>query len=141
MHIFDLRPFATFAVTLRALLADPSFRAAFALLSAIVLVGTIFYAVVEGWSLLDSLYFSVITASTVGFGDFAPTTAPGRAFTIVYVLISVGLLVFILSRIAAGMVERKVAHDAAKKRQRRRSRRRGSTTGPDDTGDPAPRLD
>lgn len=123
--IAAMGPFKNFLVTLRTLLADESFRAAFAILAALMFVGTIFYTVVEGWSPLDSLYFAVIAAATVGFGDFAPTTDLGKAFTIVYVLIGVGLLVMILSRIAAGMVERRLEESANGKRQRRLNVRRG----------------
>ncbi|MEX1296099.1 MAG: potassium channel family protein [Candidatus Limnocylindrales bacterium] len=120
-----MHPFKNFVVTLRTLLADESFRAALSILAALLLVATIFYTVVEGWSPLDSLYFAVIAAATVGFGDLAPTTDLGKAFTIVYVLIGVGLLVMLLSRIAAGMVERKLEETAGNEpRKRRRVRRR-----------------
>jgi voltage-gated potassium channel len=120
-----MHPFKNFAVTLRALLADEAFRAAFAILAALMFVGTVFYTVVEGWSPLDSLYFAVIAAATVGFGDYTPTTDLGKGFTIIYVLIGVGLLVMILSRIATGMVERKLQESSrAEPRKRRRVRRR-----------------
>ena len=109
MRIIDPHPYLNFISTLRSLLADEAFRAAFATLAAMVLSGSVFYSLVEGWSLLDSLYFAVVAASTVGFGDLAPETALGKAFTIVYILISVGLLVLILSRIASGMIDRRVA--------------------------------
>ena len=110
MRIVDPHPFLNFVTTLRRLLADPAFRAAFATLAAMLLVSTVFYTVVEEWSPLDSLYFSVIAAATVGFGDFAPQTDIGKSYTIVYVLISVGLLVWVLSRVAAGMVDQRVEH-------------------------------
>ena len=58
------------------LLKNPKFRAALAWLLLILLIGTVFYHLEEGWSWLDSLYFSVITLSTVGYGDFEPTTMP-----------------------------------------------------------------
>ena len=119
-----MHPFSSFVVTLRQLLADPAFRAAFSMLVALMTVGTLFYAVVEGWSLLDSLYFAVIAAATVGFGDFAPQTDPGKAFTIVYVLTGVGLLVMILSRIATGMVEQRLQGQASSTPRKRRLRTR-----------------
>ena len=121
-----MHPFKNFLETLRALLADEAFRAAFAMLAALMTVGTVFYVVVEGWSPLDSLYFAVIAAATVGFGDFAPQTDLGKAFTIIYVLIGVGLLVMILSRIAAGMVERRLEQSADGEPGKRRLRRHRS---------------
>lgn len=136
MRWLDPHPISNFIQTLRSLLRDEAFRAAFAILVAMLVTGTIFYTLVEGWSILDSLYFSVIAASTVGFGDFAPQTAPGKVFTIVYVLVSVGLLVLILSRIASGMVDRRMAQTTDESRRRRHTRRR-SGSDDDGTTDPA----
>lgn len=59
-----------------------------------------FYNSVEGWGLLDAFYFSVITISTIGYGDLAPQTALGKLFTIEYVLIGLGLFVASASAIA-----------------------------------------
>ena len=60
-----------FATLLRFLLAfarslrDPEFRALLIVAASMLLSGTIFYSRVEGWSLVDSLYFSVITLTTI----------------------------------------------------------------------------
>ena len=50
------------------------FRPIFALVFATLLVGSIFYRVVEGWHLFDAFYFSVVTLATIGYGDFSPET-------------------------------------------------------------------
>jgi uncharacterized membrane protein len=131
-----MHPFKDFVVTLRRLLADEGFRAAFAMLTALMVIGTIFYVIVEGWSLLDSLYFAVIAAATVGFGDYTPQTDLGKAFTIIYVLIGVGLLVMILGRIATGMVEVRLEQSTDEQpRRRRRLRRRRPDASSSDDGD------
>ena len=58
----------------------------------ILAAGTTFYHFAEGWNVLDSLYFSVTTLTTVGFGDLVPKTEVGKFFTVVYILTGVGIL-------------------------------------------------
>jgi len=70
---------------------DSEFRLLSILVSVCLLIGTAFYRLVEGWSWLDSLYFSVVTLTTVGYGDLNPTTPISKIFTIVYILIGLGL--------------------------------------------------
>ena len=73
-------------------LRDAEFRAMFYWVIGLLALGTWFYARVEGWSGLDALYFSVITLTTVGYGDFSPQTPGGKLFTIFYVLIGLGII-------------------------------------------------
>jgi hypothetical protein len=131
--IAGMHPFGAFLAAVHRLQADPSFRAAFSMFAGLIIVGTAFYSVVEGWSPLDSLYFAVIAAATVGFGDFAPQTDIGKAFTIVYVLVGVGLLVMILGRIATSMVELRLESQASQQPQRRRLRIRSRPPKVDDS--------
>lgn len=49
----------------------------------IVPIGTIGFMWLEGWSFVDSLYVTVITLSTIGYGDLTPEDPYGRLFTIV----------------------------------------------------------
>ncbi len=58
----------------------------------ILAIGTWFYARVEGWRALDALYFTITTLTTVGYGDFYPTTDAGKIFTIFYIFVGIGLL-------------------------------------------------
>lgn len=104
-----------FFTTLRSLvtairrgLSDPQFRALAFLVAVLLTSGTFFYWRVEGWTLIDSLYFSVITLTTVGYGDLAPSTTASKAFTIVYVLIGLGILVSFLSAVAGHAVEARI---------------------------------
>ncbi len=59
----------------------------------VLIFGTIFYHIIEKLSWLDSWYFSVITLTTVGYGDITPKTDMGKLFTTFYVLIGVGIIV------------------------------------------------
>lgn len=81
-------------------LADPEFRALFVVLVALIASGTAFYSTVEGWTVVDALYFSVMTLSTVGYGDLAPTTDLSKIYTIVYVLVGVGVFVAFITKLA-----------------------------------------
>jgi voltage-gated potassium channel Kch len=71
---------------------EPEFRSIFTLVIFTLTLGTITYHSIEGWTWLDSLYFSVITLTTIGFGDLAPATDIGKIFTIIYVFIGLGIL-------------------------------------------------
>lgn len=84
--------------------ADPQFRGLLYLSALLLLAGMFFYHRVEGWTLLEALYFSVITLATVGYGDFYPHTGAGRVFTILYVLIGLGIVLALLTRLAGGAV-------------------------------------
>ena len=85
--------------------ADARFRALAYLTSLTLAAGTLFYWRFEDWSFVDSLYFSVITLTTVGYGDFSPTSTGTRVFTIFYVLFGIGLIVALLSSVAGHAAE------------------------------------
>jgi voltage-gated potassium channel len=59
----------------------------------------------EGWSLIDSFYFSAITLATVGYGDFTPKTTTGKLLTIAYIFMGFGLLVALLTHFGDVLVE------------------------------------
>ncbi|MCQ1536159.1 two pore domain potassium channel family protein [Methanosarcina sp. KYL-1] len=85
----------TLVLFLRALkkqLENEEFQTLLFLVIMILLLGTFFYHNVEGWGWLDSLYFSVITLTTIGYGDFSPKTDLGKAFTMIYVFAGLGIL-------------------------------------------------
>ncbi len=89
-----------FARALWRSLKDPEFQGLFFLVIVMLVSGTFFYWRVEGWSLLDSLYFSVITLTTVGYGDFSPSTTAGKIFTIFYIFIGLGIILGFVNAVA-----------------------------------------
>lgn len=89
-----------YAAVLRVFIEEPLFRGLFVLAVIALVTGTVFYHLAEGWGWLDSLYFSVVTLTTIGYGDFAPTTELARAFTIGYVLIGVGIIALFVTAVA-----------------------------------------
>lgn len=96
---------ARFWAAIRFALRDPMFRVLAALTASLLLVGTVVFNRVEGWSYLDSFYFSAISLATVGYGDFAPHTAAGKLLTVFYVFCGIGLLVALLSRFADALIQ------------------------------------
>ena len=77
-------------------------------------MGTIFYWSVEDWTFIQSLYFSVVTLATVGYGDLTPTTDYSRIFTIIYIFIGLGVLVLFLSAIAQQYMRQKAGTPAVR---------------------------
>ncbi|GIK84152.1 MAG: hypothetical protein BroJett025_07740 [Patescibacteria group bacterium] len=59
--------------------------------------GTFFYATEEGWSYFDSFYFTFVTITTVGYGDFHPTTVLSKTFTIFLIFMGVGLGLYVIT--------------------------------------------
>lgn len=65
----------------------------------IIMGGSAVYHFVEGWSWIDSIYFSVITLTTIGYGDFAPQTDIGKLFTVVYIIIGLGMILTFINAV------------------------------------------
>ena len=79
---------------------------AFIALAGLIAVGTVAYHYLEHWSWLTSFYFSVCTLTTVGYGDFYPTTDLSRLFTAIYVLVGVAIAFTSLTLIGAAYIRR-----------------------------------
>jgi voltage-gated potassium channel len=94
-------------------------QAVLAVIVAIAL-GTIAFHLIEGWSLLDSLYVTAQTVTTVGFGDKTPTTPQGRIFATVFMLVGVGVVLYALTATVQSIVQSELL---AAFGQRRRSRK------------------
>jgi len=69
------------------------------ILILIVLTGTLIYHNLEGWRYIDSLYFSVMTMTTIGYGDYSPATDIGKIFTIFYAFMAIGIAFYFFTLI------------------------------------------
>jgi voltage-gated potassium channel len=78
---------------------------AFALFILVALLGTLGYHYLEGWNTLDGFYMTVITMTTIGYGEILPLSQPGRIFTILLIFVSVGIAGYAISVVAAFIVE------------------------------------
>ncbi len=84
----------------------------------LILFGTISYHSLEDWSWIQSFYFTVVTLTTVGYGDLTPTTDDTRLFTAVFILIGVTVVVSSAAYVGQGLIERQ-----GKKREQRNAKR------------------
>lgn len=112
----------------RAIIAvwrDPETKALPLVAGALVLVGTIFYWQLEDWTVIEALYFSVLTLTTVGFGDLTPTSEGTQIFTIAYVLIGLGVFVALLTSVAEQFLRQRAERGAAARERLIALRRRG----------------
>lgn len=81
-----------FIHTFISFLKDKDYRELVIGTLVIILIGAVAYHYIEGWSWLDSIYFSLVTITTLGFGDITPVTTAGKIFTIFYIIVGVGLI-------------------------------------------------
>ena len=94
---------------------DEEFRILLFLLLTFLCSGTYFYWHVEGWSVVDALYFCFMTTSTIGYGDLVPTTATSKIFTIVYSILSIGVFVAAMAKLVIAIVSRRKVINEHKK--------------------------
>ncbi|MCS6884710.1 MAG: NAD-binding protein [Acidobacteriota bacterium] len=71
----------------------------------ISVVGVSGYVVIEDWPLLDAIYMTVITLSTIGYGETHPLSPAGRIFTVFLILTGLGIIGYGLSIFAAFIVD------------------------------------
>lgn len=98
------------------------FRIRYAILAVAIAtaLGTLGFHLIEGWSILDSLYGATQTVTTVGYGDVAPATPKGRLFATVLMLVGVGVVLYALTSTVQSIVQSELV---ATFDQRRRLRR------------------
>jgi voltage-gated potassium channel len=77
-------------------------RLKLSLLLLIIVISTaaLFYRSMEGWSIINALYFAVATASTVGYGDLTPSHEISKIFTIIFIILSTTLTLYSISLVA-----------------------------------------
>ena len=88
------------AKVIRAGWDDEEFRGLTIVLTSWVASGTIIYALSEGWGVVDSFYFCVMTLTTIGYGDLTPTTSTMKVYTVVYAVMGIGLFVAFNAQLA-----------------------------------------
>lgn len=80
-------------------------RLSLLILFATIGLGTVGYALIEGWGLFDALYMTVITLATVGFREVHPLSDHGRAFTLLLIIFGAGIIAYAIGSLLQFMVE------------------------------------
>jgi voltage-gated potassium channel Kch len=93
---------------LRSLARDPQARGLLTVALGLIAGGAFFYRQVEDLSWLDSFYFTIVTLTTVGYGDISPETTAGKVFTMAYLLVGIGILVALISEVATHVIRASV---------------------------------
>ncbi len=71
----------------------------------VISFGTIGYSIIERWNPFDSLYMTIITLTTVGYGEVHPLSKAGKFFTIILILSGVGAMLYALGSGAKTLIE------------------------------------
>ncbi len=79
-----------------------------ACLAGITMIGTAGYIAIEGWSLVDSFYMTIITLTTVGYSEVGEMSTAGRMFTVVILLLGVGKVFYGTATIAEVRFEERI---------------------------------
>jgi voltage-gated potassium channel len=87
---------------------------------AAVALGTVVFHALEGWSILESLYVTAQTVTTVGFGDLTPRTTAGRAFATVFMMVSVGIVLYALTSAVQSIVQSEILATLGQRRLSRK---------------------
>jgi voltage-gated potassium channel len=88
-----------------------------------VAIGTIVFHLLEGWSILNSLYVTTQTVTTVGFGDLSPKTVAGRAFATVFMMVGVGIVLYALTSAVQSIVQSEILATLGQRRLSRKMSR------------------
>ncbi|MFZ5564658.1 MAG: potassium channel family protein [Thermodesulfobacteriota bacterium] len=74
----------------------------------VLLLGTAGYTLIEGWGLLEAFYMTIITVTTVGYGEIHTLSRAGRIFTILVIFLGYGLCLYVAGSVVQFMVDGKI---------------------------------
>jgi len=78
------------------------------LLAAVVAGGTLGYVLITGCSLIDAFYMTIISVTTVGYREVVPLQTPGKIFTILLIIMGLGIVFYVLETIVEDTMEGRI---------------------------------
>jgi voltage-gated potassium channel len=93
------------------------------LIILILLIGMSGYMLIEGWDAIDSLYMTVITLATVGFGEVHAVSEWGRIYTMILIFLGVSYFLYVVGAMMQFMVEGRIRHILGRQRLDRKINR------------------
>jgi voltage-gated potassium channel len=73
---------------------------------AVLIIGTVGFMLLQDLSFIDAFYFTIVTISTVGYGDIHPTTDASKGFSIFLIIIGIGTFLTIVTSVTQMMIQR-----------------------------------
>ncbi|UKM63708.1 potassium channel family protein [Flavobacteriaceae bacterium GSB9] len=119
MFSFFLNVYRFAKIIFKGIKEDSEFRFLFLFVIFLLIGSTLFYYQYENWLVIDALYFSVMTMSTVGYGDFVPNTVTSKIFTIIFTFLSIGAFV----ALTANMIQLSIDNSHKKVWKRNKSKK------------------
>ncbi len=78
------------------------------LLFSLIFVSAKVFQKFEGWSFIDAIYFTVITFTTIGYGDLTPQTSVGKIFTIAFSFLGIVIVFYVVSLVGSHVFKKKI---------------------------------
>ena len=75
------------------------------LLVVVIGVGTLYGIIQEDWNFIQSFYWSIVTLTTVGYGDFTPQSQSSRLISSFYIIFSTGIFAAIVTATIASYLD------------------------------------
>ncbi len=85
-----------------------------------ILIGTLGFMTIEHWNLLDSFYMTVITISTVGYGEVHPLSPDGRIFASFLIIVTLGTVFYVFTMFGQFFIEGEISGVFAKTRRQKK---------------------